>query len=69
LTLVYGTNIVMKDARISIDDMWKVIEEFGIKREILERTHPDIEVIKELCNGILQKNKERKTTNPVIEHI
>jgi hypothetical protein len=50
----------MKDTRASVDEMWKVIEEFGIKREILEKTHPDIEVIKELCNSILQKNKERK---------
>ena len=59
----------MKDAKVSVDEMWEVIEEFGIKRDVLERTHPGIEVIKELCNSILQKNKERKTTNPIIEHI
>jgi hypothetical protein len=49
----------MKD-KISLDDMWKVIEEFGIKREILEKTYPGTEVIKELYNGIEQKNEERR---------
>ena len=59
LTSVYGIDIVTKD-KVSLDDMWKVIEEFGIKREILEKTYPSTEVIKELYNGIMQKNEERR---------
>jgi hypothetical protein len=59
LTPVYGFDIVTKD-KVSLDDMWKVIEEFGIKRETLEKTYPSIEVIKELYNGIVQKNEERR---------
>ena len=41
---------------VSIEEMWKIIESFGIDRKMLERTNPDDQKIKELY--LLIKSKK-----------
>ena len=40
---------------VSIEEMWKIIESFGIDRKMLERTNPDAQKIKELYHLIKSK--------------
>ena len=39
----------------SVEEMWKVIESFGIDRKMLERTNPDDQKIKDLYQLIKSK--------------
>ena len=41
--------------KVSIEEMWKVIESFGIDRKMLERTNPDNQKIKDLYQLIKSK--------------
>jgi len=41
---------------ISLDEMWEVIESFGIDRKMLERSNPSEEKIRDLY--LLIKNKK-----------
>lgn len=45
----------MSIEEISIDEMWKVIESFGIDRKMLERTNIDNQKIKDLYQSIKSK--------------
>jgi len=40
---------------VSVEEMWKVIESFGIDRKMLERTNPDNQKIKDLYQLIKSK--------------
>lgn len=40
---------------VSVEEMWKVIESFGINRKMLERTNPDNRKIKDLYQSIKSK--------------
>ena len=44
----------------SLEEMWKVIEQYGIKREILEVSHPTNQDILILYNLIKQKKFKRR---------
>ncbi len=42
---------------VSIEEMWKVIEEFGIKRAMLERSNPNFVTIFELYSAIKKRQE------------
>ena len=44
----------------SLEEMWRVIETFGIKRNIFEKSHPTEEEILELYCLIKTSNRTRK---------
>jgi hypothetical protein len=46
---------VMIYEEVSVEEMWKVIESFGIDRKMLERTNPDNQKIKDLYQSIKSK--------------
>ncbi len=43
--------------KISIEEMWEVIEEFGIKRAMLERSNPNFVTIYELYSAIKKRQE------------
>jgi hypothetical protein len=44
----------------SLEEMWKVIERYGIKQEMFERSHPTNQDILVLYNLIKQKKHKQK---------
>ena len=46
---------VMIHEEVSVEEMWKVIESFGINRKMLERTNQDDQKIKDLYHLIKSK--------------
>jgi hypothetical protein len=46
----------MSYEEISVEEMWKVIESFGIDRRMLERTNLSNQKIKDLYQSIKNKN-------------
>lgn len=48
----------MSYEEISVEEMWKVIESFGIDRRMLERTNPSNQKIKDLYQSIKSKKIE-----------
>ena len=36
----------------SVEEMWKVLEESGIRRDMLEKLHPTVETISHLYSSI-----------------
>jgi hypothetical protein len=44
----------------SLEEMWKVIERYGIKRTMLERSHPTNQDILVLYNLITQKKHKHR---------
>ena len=50
----------MRAKEISIDEMWEVIENFGIAREIYERHNPSYSDIQALYLLIKSKKKNRQ---------
>ena len=42
---------------VSLDEMWKAIERFGIKRDMLENSNPDPKTIKDLYLAITKKRE------------
>ena len=48
---------------VSIEEMWKTLEESGIKREMLEKLHPTTETLSHLYSSIkaqkIQVSKKR----------
>lgn len=46
---------MMVNDEVSVEEMWKVIESFGIDRKMLEMGHPDNQKIKDLYQLIKSK--------------
>jgi hypothetical protein len=44
--------------KISVEEMWKTLEEFGIRRDTLEKLHPTPETISHLYSCIEQQKIE-----------
>ncbi len=40
--------VVLNCEEVSVEEMWKEIEAFGISRDMLERRHPTLKEIKDL---------------------
>ena len=53
--LVWNRQTVMIYEEVSVEEMWKVIESFGIDRKMLERTNLDNQKIKDLYQLIKSK--------------
>jgi hypothetical protein len=51
------------NSKLSIDDMWKKIEEYGIDRKLLEATHPSNELLFQLYTAITRVNEEVHVIN------
>jgi hypothetical protein len=47
----------MQVGEVSLDEMWKVIEDFGVKRDLTEKSNPSREQIKEIYMLIIQAKK------------
>jgi len=45
-------------SELSLDEMWKKIEEYGIDRKLLESTHPSNELLFQLYTAITKVNEE-----------
>ncbi|MBI1828744.1 MAG: hypothetical protein HY222_02640 [Thaumarchaeota archaeon] len=52
-SMVQATVMIYEE--VSIEEMWKVIESFGIDRKMLERINPDNHKIKDLYKLIKSK--------------
>lgn len=50
-------------SELSLDEMWKKIEEYGIDRKLLEATHPSNELLFQLYTAIIRVNEEVNTIN------
>ena len=46
------------NSELSLDEMWKRIEEYGIDRKLLEATHPSNELLFQLYTAITKVNEE-----------
>jgi hypothetical protein len=44
--------------KVSIEEMWKALEEFGVKRDMLEKLHPSSETLSHLYSSIKQQKIE-----------
>ena len=51
------------NSELSLDDMWKKIEEYGIDRKILEATHPSNELLFQLYTAITKVNEQMHELN------
>ncbi|MGI0018333.1 MAG: hypothetical protein ACREA1_06465 [Nitrosotalea sp.] len=45
-------------SELSLDEVWKKIEEYGIDRKLLEATHPSNELLFQLYTAITKVNEE-----------
>ncbi|CUR51415.1 protein of unknown function [Nitrosotalea devaniterrae] len=45
-------------SELSLDEMWKKIEDYGIDRKLLEATHPSNELLFQLYTAITKVNEE-----------
>jgi hypothetical protein len=54
--------MVMSYEEISVDEMWKVIESFGIDRKMLEMANIDNQKIKDLYQSIKSKKIVKSST-------
>jgi hypothetical protein len=52
-------------SELSIEDMWKKIEEYGIDRKLLESTHPTDELLFQLYSAITKVAEEISTLNKI----
>jgi len=43
---------------LSLDEIWRKIEEYGIDRKLLEATHPSNELLFQLYTAITKVNEE-----------
>ena len=50
-------------SELSLDEMWKKIEEYGIDRKLLEATHPSNELLFQLYTAITKVNEEVRALN------
>lgn len=46
------------NSELSLDEIWKKIEEYGIDRKLLEATHPSNELLFQLYTAIIKVNEE-----------
>jgi hypothetical protein len=44
--------------KISVEEMWRALEEFGIRRDMLERLHPTPETLSHLYSSIKKQKIE-----------
>jgi hypothetical protein len=49
--------VVLNYEEVSVEEMWKVIEDFGINRTMLERKHLTAEQVKNLYMLIMGKKQ------------
>jgi hypothetical protein len=49
--------VVLNYEEVSVEEMWKVIEDFGISRAMLERKHLTAEQVKNLYMLIMGKKQ------------
>ncbi|MDE1763565.1 MAG: hypothetical protein KGH88_04885 [Thaumarchaeota archaeon] len=42
----------MSNPNASVEEMWKTLEHYGIKREMLEKLHPTPETLSHICSSI-----------------
>gem|GEM_PF-2768090 len=52
--------VVLNYEKVSVEEMWKVIEDFGISRAMLERKHLTSEQVKNLYMLIMGKNSSHQ---------
>jgi len=50
----------------TLDEMWKRIERFGIKREMFEKSNPNEETIRQLYEMIREKRRQRRETDTIL---
>ena len=48
---------------LSLDEIWRKIEEYGIDRKLLEATHPSNELLFQLYTAITKVNEEVHALN------
>jgi hypothetical protein len=48
---------------LSLDEIWRKIEEYGIDRKLLEATHPSNELLFQLYTAITKVNEEVRALN------
>ena len=46
------------NSELTLDEMWEKIEEYGIDRKILEKTHPSNELLFQLYTAITKVNEK-----------
>ncbi len=55
-------------SEVTLDDMWKKIEEYGINRQIFEATNPSSELLYQMYTAITKLNEmmtsQVKTKDP-----
>jgi signal recognition particle subunit SEC65 len=51
---------IMQVSEVSLDEMWKVMEEFGVKRDLVEKINPGREQIEEVYMLIKQAKNIRR---------
>ncbi|HET6457880.1 MAG TPA: hypothetical protein VFG24_03250 [Nitrosopumilaceae archaeon] len=56
------------DEEPSLEKMWKVIERYGIKREMFERSNPSEETILQLYQ-MIQKNREKNRDDETVKRL
>lgn len=44
--------------KISVEEMWKALEEFGVRRDMLEKLHPTQDTLSHLYSSIKQQKIE-----------
>lgn len=52
---------IMQVNDVSLDEMWKVIEDFGVKRDLVEKISPSYDQIEEVYLLITQVKNNRKS--------
>ena len=60
MSLGISIQIVMMEEDASIDDMWKIIERYGINRKMMEMHHANPEEIQALYQIIKKKESIEK---------
>jgi hypothetical protein len=58
----------MMDEIPSLEKMWKVIESYGIKREIFENSNPTEETITQLYE-MIKKNREKNRDDVTLKRL
>jgi hypothetical protein len=51
------------NSELSLEEMWKKIEEYGIDRKLLEETDPSNELLYQLYKAVIRVNKEVHALN------
>lgn len=43
---------------VSVEEIWKALEEYGIRRDMLEKLHPSVETLSHLYSSIKAQKTE-----------